>query len=641
MNPKEFSADPTPPNTASVITSLGSVILNTPYNTTPTGMTITGYNSSNDQTFSISYTTSDYIVFTALVQITNAANEIPEVYFFNQSSTQVAASGDINFVKAWNQDWYLFTTVIKPTSSGTSLKVRFGPNKTTVSPSSSINVASIGSYKVDASDIETFNSNSRVYIKPFVPLSKTQLPGYLYAGAGYIIRTAGGVVTAYPTNGSLSLYTGTDAYSVIQSAATALTPSGSLGTGGGHIYIAEGAYNLSNEVVITGWESGGNQPNSQLIIEGAGYATQINQYTANKNGFVVKNDANVVFKNFSMYVDPAAKSGILGDNNGSSEISMWGGGMDNIYMHGGSSTQPLLYLKNFISMNFGYLDIENTNGGNAIQLENVSSIAAYGNSNFQYIKAYATSTYGVACVYINSTVPASFNLNMLTFQNLECFHGYYGVKCQGGTMVTYNLVDIEATKVPIYLMQYSKHNTFLGGYIYGTGSTDTLIKVDYLAASNTFSNLYLDNDANSFNVYDQVNYNRPDAYINNTFGSFDNSKVNIAAANNTFFSYRGTNEPQGNTVVNIPSNPTSVNGSSSGTAVFTQNFQGVGTAQWKRVMVQVSALSGTASYTYYTPFTTTPVVTFATAGITASALTTTATTISATGQSGYIIIEGN
>lgn len=166
---KEYPLEATPPNSTILINTLGSTSLNTPYGPTSTGMAISGYNATNDQTFTITYATTDYLVFTALLNVTNGANEKLYAYFFNQASTQVGSAGEIRFMKAWDQDWYLFTTVIKPSAAGTSLRVRFGPNETTVSPSSTVNVAAIGLYKTDSGDTETFNTIDRIYVKPFVP----------------------------------------------------------------------------------------------------------------------------------------------------------------------------------------------------------------------------------------------------------------------------------------------------------------------------------------------------------------------------------------------------------------------------------------------------------------------------------------
>jgi hypothetical protein len=90
-------------------------------------------------------------------------------------------------------------------------------------------------------------------------------------------------------------------------------------------------------------------------------------------------------------------------------------------------------------------------------------------------------------------------------------------------------------------------------------------------------------------------------------------------------------------------NPTitgvSVAGSTSGTAVFYQSFQG---ASDKRVKIICNALLGTASLTFTTAFSNTPVV-VTTTGLSSTlvtSLSTTAITVTGTTSTGFLIIEG-
>jgi len=89
----------------------------------------------------------------------------------------------------------------------------------------------------------------------------------------------------------------------------------------------------------------------------------------------------------------------------------------------------------------------------------------------------------------------------------------------------------------------------------------------------------------------------------------------------------------------IQSAQQTITGSSSGTAVFSQPFQGV---TYKKVLIYCAALLGTASYVFPTEFTQTPAI-ITTNGIAASVVSTlsvTGCTLTGSTSTGFIILEG-
>jgi hypothetical protein len=77
--------------------------------------------------------------------------------------------------------------------------------------------------------------------------------------ADYIVEKISTTYYARAAAGSgLSDYSGAAFATVFQNAINALTPAGAAGSGGGHIHILEGDYQMQAQVTITGWEGVSN-----------------------------------------------------------------------------------------------------------------------------------------------------------------------------------------------------------------------------------------------------------------------------------------------------------------------------------------------------------------------------------------------
>jgi hypothetical protein len=461
--------------------------------------------------------------------------------------------------------------------------------------------------------------------------------------ADYIIEISASVITAHPRPGtSLKQYSGTDAFTIIQDAITALTLPGAGGSGGGKIEIASGTYNLTNELTITGWE-GNTNPTSQIIIQGDGWATKIVQQTAGKNAFVVKNAANFKLSDLFIYTGANAKSCLLADDSGTSEISCFKSILDNVLFQSKSTASPAVYLKNFFDLSAPSIHAENTSNY-AIILENTSKTINYGNSNFGFVRAISSTTAPYAGLYIKSSNSnGSHFLNLMTFSNYECVIGYRGIYSSCSYFNTFKFVDIEGIPQPIYFdgsttLGETRDNKFLSGYLFpstgGIAITNTLY-----SGGNDF-NLFIEGESTGKPILDQQAY-RPVNSYNLTLGGININNISITTPTTPLMVKKADGTVINNVpVISLTTVKTSVNGSVSGSAEFSQPFTG---PDYKRVLINVKALTGTASYTYPVAFTQKPaiVTTNGPAASVVTSLSTTAITITGVGATtGFVILEG-
>jgi len=342
----------------------------------------------------------------------------------------------------------------------------------------------------------------------------------------YIVIKEKEFITAYPRDGTeLVKYKGKDAFTVIQTAISAISKKS-----GGSIYIGPGEYSLSDELLISGWDTD-LPPSNQIIIAGNGLSTRIIQTTELKNAIVVNNKASVILKDLYIYTGAKSKAGILLDDSGKSEISVWGGTIDNIFIQSNSQNSPAFYGKNFFDLNVPHLTALNNNN-HGIIIENTSITTNYGNSNFGLIRAVGSKNFPFAGLYLKSSNSHGRKFpNLITFSNYECSIAYRGIWLSGAKQNTFSFVDIEGLPQPLYLdgsltTGESRWNKFLSGYLLPS-SGGTAITNTAFTGGNDFS-LYIEDDKATIPIVDKQTYKPSNSY-NLTMSGAGIKNINISS----------------------------------------------------------------------------------------------------------------
>jgi hypothetical protein len=323
--------------------------------------------------------------------------------------------------------------------------------------------------------------------------------------ADYIVEKISTTYYARAAAGSgLSDYSGAAFATVFQNAINALTPAGAAGSGGGHIHILEGDYQMQAQVTITGWEGVSNNYSS-LKITGIGFSTHIMVQGTNNKGLVVKNRANIIFKDFYMSVNAASTSAIRLEGDGAdSERSVNKGIIDGVWINSGGNGAAF-YATNFFNLNCPWLRVECTTN-HAVHLEGTSTSVYYGNATFGYLQANGSDTEPYAGLAITTAAGVGVKaINLISIQGLYVGSGFYGYYLDGARFITASFADIEYVGKPVYITGSSGKeavgNSILSGYLYSDETTGYVITAGQYSEGNKIT-AYVQTDSASTNIID-------------------------------------------------------------------------------------------------------------------------------------------
>jgi len=364
----------------------------------------------------------------------------------------------------------------------------------------------------------------------------------------YVISKNGNIYYASSFKKDLVDFQSANLTTVIQSAVNALIPKGGgAGSAGGKIFFNLNEVNLSNQVIVDGWEGiieADSSPYSQLIFQGKGLSTKVVQNTTDQNGFVIKNCASVCFLDMQIFAGANAKSCILGDDTGDlSEMSFYKSLFSNVIC---TSQNPLYHaveMKNFFDCNIESLDAYGVGG--SLLLHNTSTTTGYGNSKFGYIRTNAGSGKN-GITFKSSNSDGAHSINQLTFLHHENHSGKHAVYASSLNNSVFVNVDYEATSQPIHFEGSNTegkvlNNKFLQGYLLPDGGGNkTAIYCNGFAGGNEF-NLKITGNGDIIPIKDEQQYILPNSYNMVYESAIDVSKVSITESEKTPYKYISSN----------------------------------------------------------------------------------------------------